>query len=80
MSWHEIKQTPRHELEGLMSAFNSYNLLHAYDGYTSDNIGEMAKNNPQVRSQYAKSQDFKARMETKMGRKRNLPSFSELIK
>ena len=80
MSWHEVKNTPRHELEGLMSAFNSYSLLHAYDGYTSDDIGEMAKKNPQVRSQYAQSQDLKARMEIKMGKKRKVQSFEELVK
>jgi len=80
MSWNEIKNTPRQELEGLMRAFSTYNLLHAYDGYTSDNIGEMAKNNPQVRTQYGKSQQLKARMEAKMGRKRKVQSFSELVK
>jgi len=80
MSWHEIRNTPRHELEGLMSAFSSYSLLHAFDGYSSDSIGEMAKKNPEIRSQYGKSQEFKARMDKKMGKKRKVQSFSELVK
>ena len=80
MSWYEIKNTPRHELEGLMSAYGSYNLLHAYDGYTPDQIGKMSKDNPAVRNQYAKHREFKIRMESKMGRKRELTSFAELVK
>ena len=80
MSWYEIKNTPRFELEGLMSAHGSYNLLHAFDGYSSDNIGDMAKNDPSVRSKYSKSMAFKTKMEEKMGKKRKVESFSELVK
>ena len=80
MSWYEIKNTPRFELEGLMSAFGSYNLLHAFDGYSSDNIGEMAKKNPTVRANYNSSRALKAKMEDKMGKQRKVESFSELVK
>ena len=80
MSWHEIKNTPRHELEGLMSAFSSYSLLHAFDGYSPEQVGKMSKDNPQIRSNYSKSMDFKARMDVKMGKKRNLTSFTDLVK
>tara|TARA_E500000305_G_C3978919_1_gene215823 strand:+ start:635 stop:934 length:300 start_codon:yes stop_codon:yes gene_type:complete len=80
MSWYEIKNTPRFELEGLMSAFGSYNLLHAFDGYSSDNIGEMAKKNPEVRTNYNNHRAFKLKMEEKMGKKKKVQSFSELVK
>ena len=80
MSWQEIKHTPRRELEGLMSALSNHGLLHAFDGYTSDQIGDMAKNNPSIRSNYSKSREFKLRMETKMGKKREVQPFTEIIK
>jgi hypothetical protein len=80
MSWNEIKNTPRHELEGLISGFNSYTLLHAYDGYSSDDISEMSKKKPELRANYSKSLQFKARMDMKLGKKREHRSFSELVK
>lgn len=52
MSWSEIKTTPKHELIGLITALGEYNILHSFDGYTSKDISEMAKNKPEVRSQY----------------------------
>ena len=80
MSWQEIKHTPRSELEGLMSALNNHELLHAFDGYTSEQIGNMAKENPILRSNYSKSRNFRARMEKKMGKERKVQPFTELIK
>lgn len=80
MSWYEIKNTPRFELEGLMSAYGSYNLLHAFDGYSSDNIGDMAKSDPSVRGKYSSSMSFKAKMDDKMGKKRKVQAFTELVK
>ncbi len=76
MSWDEIKQTPRHELTALLTGLNNYNVLHAFDGYDSDDIGEMAKKKPKVRSQYAKYQAMQARF----GKKRKPTDFSELLK
>ena len=80
MSWQEIKHTPRSELEGLMSALSNHDLLHAFDGYTSDQIGNMAKDNPAIRGNYSKSRNFKARMEQKMGKERKIEPFTEIIK
>jgi len=57
MSWEELKRTPRRELIGLLTALSEYNILHSYDGYTDKQIGDMAKDNPEIRQQYA---DFKA--------------------
>ena len=39
--------------------------MHAFDGYSDDDISEMAKKNPSVRSDYAKTQRMKARYRTK---------------
>ena len=36
MRWDDIKKSPRHELEGLLSAYHIYRQLHQFDGYTSD--------------------------------------------
>ena len=55
MSWSEIKQTPRHELTGLLMALNNYNIIHQFDGYTSQDISELSKNKPQVKSDYNRS-------------------------
>ena len=55
MSWSELKATPRHELVGLLGAMSNYNILHSFDGYTPDEIGDLAKNKPQIRSDYNKS-------------------------
>ena len=43
ISWTEIKNMPAYELEGLQGALNEYNALHAMDGYTGDEVAEMAK-------------------------------------
>ena len=58
MTWEEIKKTPRHELQGLLVALNEYTILHSFDGYSSKDVGEMAKNNPDISNQYA---DYKER-------------------
>ena len=33
MSWKEIKETPRHELEGLLAAYSAHEQFHSMDGY-----------------------------------------------
>ena len=40
MRWDDIKKSPRDELEGLLSAYGIYNQMHAFDGYTSEQINE----------------------------------------
>jgi len=76
MSWEDIKQTPRHELTALLTGLNNYNVLHAFDGYDSEDISQMAKNKPQVRSQYSKYQA----MQQRFGKKLKPVPFGELLK
>ena len=52
MSWKEIKETPRMELEGLLAANYEFTLLHSMDGYEAKDINDMAKNRPNVRSDW----------------------------
>ena len=49
LSWNEIKETPRVELEGILVAYTEYQLLHSLDGYDDNDINNMAKNKPQIR-------------------------------
>jgi hypothetical protein len=78
MSWSEIKRTPRRELIGLIGAMSNYNQLHAFDGYTPDEVGELAKDKPQIRSDYNRAMSLKERYETRSGAKKKARSFSEL--
>ena len=79
MSWSEIKRTPRGELLGLTAAMSNYNLLHSFDGYSPDEVGDMAKKKPQIRSQYNDAMDLKAKYEIRSGQKRKVVSFEELL-
>ena len=54
LSWNEIKETPRVELEGILVAYTEYQLLHSLDGYDDNDISNMAKNKPHIRGQYAR--------------------------
>ena len=78
MSWNEIKHTPNKELQGLAQALATHSLVHAFDGYGPDDIGELAKNKPQIRSDYAKSMQAKAMLEDKIGMKRKVASFKDI--
>ena len=80
MSWNEIKNTPRHEVVGLVAALNQYELLHAYDGYSPEDINDMAKNKPEIRSAYNKYLNTKADYEQRSGKKRQQQSFKDLVK
>jgi len=80
MSWSDIKSTPRHELTGLLGAMSNYNIMHTFDGYTPEEIGDMAKNKPQVRSDYNKSLILKRNYEARSGAKQQkVKSFKELM-
>ena len=79
MSWSEIKETPRVELEGLMAALGEYNLLHSYDGYSESDISEMSKNKPEVRSKYGEYVLANRRLKEKLGQKVVRPSFQGLL-
>ena len=78
MSWSDIKATPRVELEGLMTAYNEYILVHNFDGYTSDDVSEMAKTKPLVRSQYAEHMEAKRRLNEKLGVKIRRASLDDI--
>ena len=52
LSWSELKSLPRNELEGLVYGLSQYTRMHQFDGYEEDEIGDMAKNKPQLRSDY----------------------------
>ena len=78
MSWQEIKQTPRYELVGLIAAMSNYNKLHQFDGYTGDEISKMAKDKPNLRSDYAEAMKLKSVYELRSGKKKATTSFSDL--
>ena len=80
MSWNEIKNTPRHEVGALVAALGKYELLHAYDGYTAEDISSMSKDKPQIRSSYNKHLECKAVYELRSGKKRQKQSFKDLVK
>jgi len=67
MSLKEIKATPRYELDGLLYAFNVYKTIHAYDGYTEEDIQQMSKGRPEVRAAYNKSVNMKRKYERLSG-------------
>ena len=79
MSWSEIKTTPRHELSGLLIAMSNYNIMHSFDGYSSDEIGDLAKGKPEVRSQYQKAMELKAKYEMRAGKQQKTQSFKDLL-
>jgi hypothetical protein len=79
MSWREIKGTPRHEMTGLLVALNSYNRLHQFDGYTSDDIAGMAKDKPQIRSEYAAYLNLQREYDLRLGKKTEVVSFAKLL-
>ena len=79
MSWSEIKATPRQELMGLLGAMSNYNQLHQFDGYSSEDIGNLSKEKPQLRSEYNKAMDLKAKYEIRSGQNRNVRSFKNIM-
>jgi hypothetical protein len=78
MSWTDIKATPRIELEGLMTAYNEYITVHNFDGYSPEEVSEMAKNKPQVRSQYMEHMEAKRRLNEKLGKATRRASLSDI--
>jgi len=70
MSWKEIKGTPRRELTGLLAAANEYAVMHSMDGYSDTDVSEMAKNKPEVRSQYVRYLETRRKYEDMIGKKR----------
>jgi len=52
MSWAEIKTTPRFELEGLGRGLTEFNTLHAFDGYSAEDLKETFKSKPELRDKW----------------------------
>ena len=71
MSWNEIKNTPNHELRMILAAYHEHQALHSMDGYSDRDISEIAKNKPEVRSQYLSYLEKQRKFENKIGLKRN---------
>ena len=69
MTWEEIKRTPRHELQGILAACHEYSVLHSMDGYDANDISEMAKNKPQIRSDWARYMEKRRKYEILSGQK-----------
>ena len=79
MSWPDIKTTPRIELEGLMAAYSEYNEVHSFDGYTAEDVSEMAKNKPSIRSSYTKYLETRRKYEDMIGKTQQPKKFGDLI-
>ena len=79
MNWGDIKNTPRHELVGLLSANAEYEMFHSMDGITEKDVSEMAKDNPQVRAQYIKYLETRRKFEDMVEGKKEVPTFKGLI-
>jgi len=79
MSWNEIKQTSRAELEGWLGAMYEHETFHSMDGYNDDDITEMSKNRPEVRQQYHRYLETRRKYDDMLNRKR-VTSFTGLMK
>ena len=80
MTWNEIKETPRMELEGLLAAASEFNLLHSLDGYEAKDINDMAKLRPQIRSDYNRYMEQRRKYEKLSGRARDPDSALQELK
>jgi len=80
MSWKEIKNTPRMELEGLLAACHEHDLLHAMDGYEAKDISDMAKHRPKIRGDYNRYMDQRRKYEELSGRAKDPSSAVEELK
>ena len=82
MTLDEIKSTPRHELDGLLYAYNLYTSIHAYDGYDEKDIANMSKDKPQIRESYTQSNKLKRKYEVLTGLskpEKQVKTLSELL-
>jgi len=80
LSWSEIKSTTKQELEGLLYGLSQHSRYHQFDGYDEKDISEMAKNKPQIRSDYYKYVELRDEYDEKMGKKRPEKSFEGAFK
>ena len=79
LSWSEIKSLPRKELEGLLFGLSQYSRMHQFDGYDEKDVSELAKNKPQVRSDYYKYMELKREYEERVGMESNAKNFTGII-
>ena len=70
MNWSELKSLPRSELEGLLFGLSQYTKMHQFDGYDENQIGDMAKDKPQIRSDYYKYRELKDAYDARLGIKK----------
>ena len=82
MSWEEIKRIPRVELDGLLLGLKNYTTIHAFDGYNDKDISNMAKDKPEVSSQYAETKRMKNKFELRAGiqKMKEYKSLSEVLR
>jgi len=78
MSWEDIKKSPRWELEGLLQAFSEFEILHSMDGYDENDISEMAKGNPKIRSNWRMYKEKQRKFENMIGINRKPVGFSSI--
>ena len=76
MNWSEIKASTKQELEGLLYGLSQYNKYHQFDGYDDKDISHLAKDKPQIRSDYYKYVELKAEYDEKIGMKRPEKTFN----
>tara|TARA_R100000458_G_C8236871_1_gene216983 strand:- start:502 stop:759 length:258 start_codon:yes stop_codon:yes gene_type:complete len=79
LSWSEIKTLPRKELEGLLYGLSQYSKMHQFDGYDEKDISEMAKEKPQIRSDYYKYMELKSKYDERLGIQRKTQSFAGIV-
>tara|TARA_A100001391_G_scaffold203316_1_gene195300 strand:- start:461 stop:754 length:294 start_codon:yes stop_codon:yes gene_type:complete len=78
MGWKEIKETPRHELEGLLAAYSAHEQFHSMDGYDDNDVSTMAKDKPQVRQSYHRYLETRSKYERMIGKRKEVKSFRDL--
>tara|TARA_Y100001963_G_C6474667_1_gene306112 strand:- start:42 stop:338 length:297 start_codon:yes stop_codon:yes gene_type:complete len=79
MSWKEIKHTPRMELDALLSAMYEYETFHSMDGYSDNDVSQMAKDRPEIRNNYRRYLETRRKYEDMLGKK-EVKDFSEVFK
>ena len=78
MSWSELKLLPRNELEGLLFGLSQYMRMHQFDGYDEEEIGNLAKDKPQVRSDYQQYRELKDDYDARLGIKKQIKTPSQI--
>ena len=79
LSWTEIKNCTKKELEGLLFGLSQYNTLHQFDGYDEKDINNMSKDKPQIRSDYYNYMNVKREYDDRMGITKGKQSFEQIV-